>query len=158
MSEEQQAQSQQTEQSEQTATEPHGSNAPHGEETDWKAEARKWETRAKENSEKAKRFDEIEEANKTELEKAQARAQKAESELKAIKDAQAREENAKQVSKDTGVPVELIKGDTLEEMKAFAKEHAHYFEKKAVPVINSDGKSPQVIGNDTDFIRELFNK
>lgn len=38
--------------------------------TDWKAEARKWEARAKQNSDAAARLAQIEEANKTDLEKA----------------------------------------------------------------------------------------
>ena len=38
-------------------------------ETDWKAEARKWETRAKENKSAADRLAEIDEASKTEAEK-----------------------------------------------------------------------------------------
>lgn len=51
-------------------------------ETDWKAEARKWEQRAKENKKqldeaapKLKAFGELEEANKTDLTKAQEKAQ-----------------------------------------------------------------------------------
>lgn len=43
--------------------------------TDWKAEARKWESRAKENSSAAARLVEIEDANKTEAQRA-ADAQK----------------------------------------------------------------------------------
>jgi hypothetical protein len=33
--------------------------------TDWKAEARKWERRSKENSEKAKAYDELQEQSKS---------------------------------------------------------------------------------------------
>lgn len=46
--------------------------------TDWKAEARKWEQRAKENSAAAKRLAEIEEAQKSEAEKVAERLAKAE--------------------------------------------------------------------------------
>lgn len=52
--------------------------APAQEPTDWKAEARKWEQRAKENLSAAKRLAEIEEASKSELQKAQERAEAAE--------------------------------------------------------------------------------
>src|SRR5690554_217731 len=45
---------------------------------DWKAEARKWEKRAKENAEAAKRLAEIEEAQKSEAEKVAERLAKAE--------------------------------------------------------------------------------
>jgi len=45
---------------------------------DWKAEARKWEKRAKANAEAAKRLAEIEEAQKSEAEKVAERLAKAE--------------------------------------------------------------------------------
>lgn len=47
-------------------------------ETDWKVEAQKWEKRAKENFEKAKKFDEFEEASKSEAQKLAERLAKAE--------------------------------------------------------------------------------
>ena len=50
-------------------------------ETDWKAESRKWEARAKENKSAAEKLAELQEAEKTELEKALARAEEAESKL-----------------------------------------------------------------------------
>lgn len=51
---------------------------PAKDETDWKAEARKWESRAKENSTAATKLAEIEEAQKTEQQKLEDRATKAE--------------------------------------------------------------------------------
>lgn len=51
---------------------------PPVDETDWKAEARKWEQRAKENKTAADRLAELEEANKSELEKATEKALAAE--------------------------------------------------------------------------------
>jgi len=47
-------------------------------EPDWKAQARKWEARAKENATAAKRLAEIEAANQTAQEKAEAAARQAE--------------------------------------------------------------------------------
>lgn len=77
-----------------------------GSETDWKTEARKWEQRAKENSEAAKRLADLEEANKTELQKATERAQKAEeraaqSELVALRT---------RIAAEMNVPVEVLHG------------------------------------------------
>lgn len=46
--------------------------------TDWKAEARKWEGRAKENSAKAQKFDAAEQEKLSEIEKANLRATNAE--------------------------------------------------------------------------------
>lgn len=50
--------------------------------TDWEAEAKKWEKRAKENFEKANKLDEIESASKTEAQKLQDRLNAAEQEGK----------------------------------------------------------------------------
>lgn len=78
----------------------------------WKALARKNEQRAKENAEKAKRLDEIEEASKTEAEKAAAELEKI------------REENRQllrsSVAATKGVPADLLTGTTAEELEASA--------------------------------------
>ena len=91
-------------------------SAPAEDTTDWKAEARKWEARAKENAPAAKRLAEIEEANKTEAERvaeriAAAEARAAELEVKALR---AEVANAK------GVPAHLLAGSTQEELEAAA--------------------------------------
>lgn len=105
----------------------------------WKGHAKTWEERSKENFEKAKKFDEIEEANKTELEKANARAEAAE---KAVADRDAadkkRDEEAAAKAaleksraeiwgrenglKDRGLPESVLRGATAEELEAHAKE------------------------------------
>ena len=97
-----------------------------GEPKDWKAEARKWESRAKANFEKAKAYDEAQEAGKSELEKARAKAEKLDSELKAVKAKAAHDEAVAKVAKETGVPASLIKGETEDEMRDFAKSVAEY--------------------------------
>lgn len=92
-------------------------------ETDWKAEARKWENRAKENLAAAKahesaaqRLAEIEESQKTEAQKATERLAAAEQraaelELKA---------NRAEVAAAKGVPADLLTGSTVEELTASA--------------------------------------
>jgi hypothetical protein len=60
-----------------TPTEPN-TPPPAKAEPDWKAEARKWEQRAKENTAAAKKLAEIEEANKTEAQKQAERLAEAE--------------------------------------------------------------------------------
>ena len=74
-----------------------------GEPKDWKAEARKWESRAKANFEKAKAYDEAQEAGKSELEKARAKAEKLDGELKAMKAKAERDALVAKVAKETGV-------------------------------------------------------
>ncbi len=82
----------------------------------WKSLARQNEKRAKENAAKALKFDEIEEANKSELAKLMERAQAAEAK---IADMEARALKA-EVAAVKGVPVDLLVGSTQEELEAYA--------------------------------------
>jgi pyruvate/2-oxoglutarate dehydrogenase complex dihydrolipoamide acyltransferase (E2) component len=97
-------------------TEPTSSSDLSAEVEKWKAMSKKNEQRAKENLDKAKRFDEFEEANKTDMEKLLARAEAAE---KAVLDASARTLRA-EVAASKGVPLELLSGVTQEELEASA--------------------------------------
>lgn len=58
-----------------TAEQPKADEAPKADETDWKAEARKWEQRAKENKQAAAELEKQREASMTEAEKAVAEAE-----------------------------------------------------------------------------------
>lgn len=111
---------------------------PTSHEVDWKAEARKWEARAKENKSKADKLDEIEEASKTALEKAQERAQKAENEVKAYKQEAQRKQWLEEVSSETGLPVSVLRGNTREEIEAHAEILKPYFETPSAPVVEND--------------------
>lgn len=121
-------------------------------EPDWKAEARKWEQRAKENSKAAARLAEIEEAQKTEAEK-QAEALAAAQAR--IAEYEKREQVAawrEQVSKETGVPAAALAGDSLEALQAHAEVLAPLItkpqeeepERRSVPAL---GKQPVGPGN-----------
>lgn len=93
----------------------------------WKAMSRKNEARADENADKAKRFDDLEEANRSELEKITARAEAAEkiiADQKAKDDAAAlRTEIAKEKKfEERKVPVSALRGTTREELEAHADE------------------------------------
>lgn len=84
--------------------------------TDWKAEARKWESRAKENSTAAQRLAEIEEEKKTDEQKvadriAAAEQRAADLEIKATR---------AEVAAAKGIPAELLHGGTKEELEAEA--------------------------------------
>ncbi len=80
----------------------------------WKALARQNEARAKANAEKAQQFDALEEANKTELQKAQDAAATAATEA-----AQARLEALRaRTAATAGVPEELLVGSNEEELAA----------------------------------------
>lgn len=82
----------------------------------WKALAKKHEARSRENADKAKRLDDLEEASKSELEKFQARAEKAEKELSAALASALRAE----VANAKGVPAALLSGSTEDELNASA--------------------------------------
>lgn len=64
------------------APEPQSEPEPSKDEPDWKAEARKWESRAKENKDAAARLAELEEAQKTDEQKQQDRLAELESTAK----------------------------------------------------------------------------
>lgn len=121
----------------QAGAEPQGANPPEpqGNGTDWKAEARKWEARAKENKQKAEKLDELEAANKSELERLQEAKAKAEKEAADAKAELARNEMISSVSKETGVPEELLHGDTEEELRESAEAVKGYIasQKPSIP-------------------------
>ena len=86
----------------------------------WKALSRKNEDRAKENEAKAKSYDDVQEANKSEAEKLLSRAETAE---KALAERDAKEATTAliaEVAKEKGVPVAILRGATREELE----EHA----------------------------------
>lgn len=89
-------------------------------ETDWKAEARKWEARAKENTSAAQRLAEIEEASKTEEQKRAERIAALESELSTYKTREQVATWKAEVAEATGVPVVALAGSTKEELEAHA--------------------------------------
>ena len=91
---------------------------------DWEAEARKWkelsrknESRMKENAEKARLYDEVQEQGKSELQKAQEAAAKAEARAAAM---EAEAMRAK-VAAATGVDADLLSGSSEEELRASAE-------------------------------------
>lgn len=79
---------------------------------DWKAMARKWEKRAKENADAKKRLDSATQADKTEMEQLREaiealRTENESNKLKALRS---------NVSSQTGVPVELLTATTEEDL------------------------------------------
>lgn len=104
-------------------------------EPDWKALARKWENRAKENAEKAKTFDENQ-ARLTELEE---RAKKAEEELAGAQAKAARSALLSKIASETGVPAEFLQGETEEDIRKFAKAMSDWH-KPIAPYVSNPGK------------------
>jgi len=123
-------------------------------ETDWKAEARKWEQRAKENSAAAKRLAEIEEANKTEAEKTAERLAKAEQ--------AAAEAEARALRRDIALEHKLSKDDAAlldavtdeEAMRHLAERLAQQAAEQASHIstngayVPAEGKTPPALNSD----------
>lgn len=76
--------------------------------------------------EKAQKYDEAEEASKTELQKAQERAQALQQELEEMKSAAQVQSIRAAVSRETGVPEDLLTGDTEEACRAQAEKINNY--------------------------------
>lgn len=92
--------------------------------TDWKAEARKWEARAKENKKAAEELEAIKQERMTESEKLQARAEAAEGELAALKAEAERTQAAQAIAAKSGVPMELLLFCAdVDAMEAFAEKY-----------------------------------
>lgn len=84
----------------------------------WKALSRKNEQLARENADKAKRFDELEEASKSELQKAMERAEAAERRASEADQARIRSD----IARAKNVPAELLQGSTEDELNAYADQ------------------------------------
>lgn len=107
--------------------------------------------------EKAKQFDALQEANKTELEKANDKAAKAEAELAKYRRQEQVRSWASEVSKETGVPADLLRGNTKEEIQAHA-EQLKGFIRPSAPVVNGEGGKPVVTATDDPFRAVLMRR
>lgn len=104
---------------------------------------------------KATKFDEMEEANKTELQKANEKASALEAELTALKSANSIREIRDRVSTETGIPSSLLTAETEEECQEQAKAILAYAKPSSYPVVK-DGGELQSIGKPNT--RDQFNE
>ena len=89
---------------------------------------------------KAAKFDEVEEANKSELQKATERAAALEKELNGLKKAEEVRIIRENVAKETGIPAHLLTGSTEEECKAQATAIADYAKPAPYPAVKDAGE------------------
>lgn len=94
--------------------------------------------------EKATRLDQIEEANKTELEKEKERSSALEAELTALKSANSIREIREKVSTATGVPATLLTAQTEEECLEQARAITEYAKPSSYPVVKDGGELQNV--------------
>ena len=112
--------------------------------------------------EKAARLDEIEEASKTELQKATERAEKLESELTQLKRAEEIRQIRDKVASETGVPANLLNGETEEACKDQACAILSFKSASAYPAIKDSGEVPSAVKGTTkqqfaEWASEAFN-
>lgn len=113
--------------------------------TDWKAEARKWEARAKANKDKADELDALKEAQMTESEKQQKELEKAKAEIATLKHEKECNAWVSEVSESTGLSVAQLKAiaaETKEELEEKAQLFAVKDKEsnKSLPVVLGDGQ------------------
>jgi len=89
---------------------------------------------------KAAKLDELEESAKTELQKATERAEKLEAELTSLKKADEVREMRTEVANKTGVPVELLTGETAEECQAQAEGILSFAKVGDYPTLRDGGE------------------
>lgn len=104
--------------------------------------------------EKAEKFDEMEEASKSELQKAIERGDALQSELDSLKAANTIREIRTKVAEETGVPANLLTAATEEDCKAQASAILEYANPKGYPTVRDGGEISKQIGKKTT--REQF--
>lgn len=106
---------------------------------------------------KAKAYDEAHEAAKTELEKAQEAAAKANEELSALRAEKARSDLAAKVSAATGVPAALITGNDEESMTASANAIAAFAKTATTAAPVDKGGAAKSQPQSEESIRSMAN-
>ena len=89
---------------------------------------------------KAAKFDEVEEAQKSELQKVTERASALENELNSMKEAEKVRNIRESVSKETGIPAHLLTGSTKEECEAQATAIADFAKPTPYPAVKDAGE------------------
>jgi hypothetical protein len=115
-------------------------------------------SRLKEYETKAKKFDEMEEANKSELQKATERAEKLQAELNSIKKSEEIRLIREKVAKEEGIPassLSLITGETEEACREQAKLILNISQPGSYPHI-PDGGEP--LNTNKASTRDLFKE
>ena len=107
---------------------------------------------------KADKFDEIEEASKTELQKATEKAKALQDELDAFKKAESLRTMREKVAHDTGVPVNLLTAEIEDACKEQAKQILEFSRPSGYPQVK-DGGEVRTSGKKStrDSFAEWFN-
>lgn len=107
---------------------------------------------------KAAKLDEIEEANKSEIQKANERAAKLQDELATLKKANEVRDIRDKVATETGVPTTLLTAETEEECRAQAQAVLDYKQSAPYPTIRDGGEVQGTVKHSTrDQFAEYMN-
>lgn len=96
---------------------------------------------------KASKLDELEETNKSELQKATERANSLETELNELKKANEIRSMREKVANETGIPTNLLTGSTEEECRAQAEAIKAYATPNGYPKVKDGGEIPKPNGS-----------
>lgn len=134
-----------------------------GAEVDWKAAARKWESRAKESFKRvqeleplSERLSSLEEESRTKISEAEGRAQSVAAELAEATGRLLRME----VASDKGVPVDMLVGDSREALEASAEKLIEFRDKSLAKgnYAPSEGEFNRSGGQgEREFVSSLFS-
>lgn len=136
-----------------------------GDPIDWEAkykealgQSRDWEKKAKANKAAADELEKLKESQMSEAEKAAKRTQELEAQ---VADYKAKEQQADwkaQVSAETGVPADVIEGDSLEAMQSHAKRiHELLNPKPKAPAVHGADRQPSGKGPNESMVNYLRN-
>lgn len=111
---------------------------------------------------KAGKYDQLEEASKSELQKAIERGNALQTELDALKSANSIREIRQKVAETTGIPISLLTANTEEECQEQAKRILEFSSPKGYPNVRDGGEVTKNIGKQTtrqqfaDWLGEAF--
>lgn len=131
---------------------------PHGEEPveiDWKAKARMWEGRAKENTERINALEKEMAEKLSKFEEYQQRAEKAEQEAVSLRHKQDLAEWASAAAAEHGVPASILRGETAEEFMQHAA--AIKSSMNVAPVVRDSGEPKKPPKSNMSVFNDFMN-
>ena len=110
---------------------------------------------------KAAKYDEAEEASKSELQKAMERANNLEAELNGLKKNEAVRQTREKIANETGIPAHLLTGETEEDCKAQAEAIKAFAQPSGYPQVKDGGEVPKITSGNAkadfaEFISTVF--
>ena len=120
--------------------------------------SRDWEKKAKANKAAADELEKLKESQMSETEKAAKRTQELEAQVAAYKAKEQQADWKAQVSAETGVPADVIEGDSLEAMQSHAKRiHELLNPKPKAPAVHGADRQPSGKGPNESMVNYLRN-